>query len=93
MKASMQNEERICIMAQFYRIVKDKIKDARRNGTYHIKNEPGSRRASWCPTLGCYSVNIKYNYYFADNPERKNRDINSHFWGYDTWDFEYKKVK
>ena len=66
--------------------IREKIKNARRNKTYHIRNAPGSRRACWCSTLGSFSVNIEYDYYFESNWTKHS--INFHFFGYDRWDFE-----
>ena len=73
--------------------VKKKIKQAKKDKTYHIKSAPGSYRGCWCPTLGSFAFNIQYDYDFSDEPERKHHKINFHFWGYDTWDFEPKKVQ
>ena len=73
--------------------IKKKIKEAKKNKTYHIKSAPGSYRGSWCLTLGSFAFNIEYDYDFSDEPDRKKHKIEFHFWGYDTWDFEKKKVK
>ena len=74
-------------------IIKNKIKDAAKDGTNHIKSEPGSRRAGWCPTLGSFSANLEYDYSFDPNDKNNGFDIPIHFWGYDTWDFEFKKAQ
>ena len=81
------------VLIEVLKGVKDKIKQAKKNKTYHIKSAPGSYRGCWCPTLGSFSFNIEYDYDFSDEPERKDHTINFHFWGYDTWDFEPKKVE
>ncbi len=72
-------------------IIKNKMKDAAKNGTNHINSAPGSRRAGWCLTLGSFSANLEYDYSFDPNDKNKGYDIPIHFWGYDTWDFEFKK--
>ena len=72
-------------------IVVGKIENAKENETYHIESAPGSRRAGWCLTLGWFSVNIEYDYDFE--PNQKTHYIKFHFWGYDTWDFEFKKCE
>jgi hypothetical protein len=72
-------------------IVRKKIKEARRDGTYHIRSASGSRRGCWCLTLGSFSVNIEYDYSFS--PETKHHFVEFHLFGYDTWDFEFKKCQ
>ena len=70
----------------------NKIKQSKKDKTYHVKNAPGSRRGYWCLTLGSFSINIEYDYDFKSEPGRKKHEIKFHFYGYDTWDFECKKV-
>ena len=73
--------------------VMKKIKQAKKDKTYHVKSAPGSYRGCWCLTLGSFAFNIEYDYDFSSEPERKKHKINFHFWGKDTWDFETQKAK
>ena len=59
--------------------VKNKIKQAKKDKSYHIKSAPGSYRGCWCPTLGSFAFNIEYDYDFSDEPERKDHSIDFHF--------------
>ena len=42
--------------------------------------------------MGSFSINIEYDYDFSWDPERTAHYINFHFYGYDTWEFDCKKV-
>ena len=92
MKAAMLGDrENPGVLVEVLNGINKKIKQAKKDKTYHIKNEPGSYRGSWCLTLGSFQIFIAYDYDFSVEPERKDHKINFHFWGKDTWDFEPKK--
>ena len=93
-KASMiGDQENPGEMQEVLRGVMKKIKQAKKDKTYHVRNEPGSYRGCWCLTLGSFAINIEYDYDFSSEPERKKHKIDFHLWGKDTWDFETKKCQ
>ena len=89
----MGDHENPGVLQAVLRGVMKKIKQAKKDKTYHVKNAPNSYRGSWCLTLGSFAFNIEYDYDFSSEPERKKHKINFHLWGSDLWDFERQKAK
>ena len=65
--------------------IKKKITQNKINNRKTISAASGSRRGLRCGCLGSYSVDINYSFI----PINGNNNINIHFSGYDTWDFEW----
>jgi len=67
--------------------IKNKITQNSINNRETISAASGSRRGLRCGCLGSYSVDINYSFV----PKNGENNVNIHFSGYDTWDFEWNE--